>query len=79
VQRGPYRLIRHPSYTGGLLALVGAGLTRDNWLSLAALTLLPLAGVLVRIRYEEARLRDAFGADYRRYASRTARLVPGVW
>jgi len=79
VQSGPYRYVRHPSYTGMLLALAGLGIALDDWLSLLALTLLPLVGLLVRIRHEESVLLDALGEDYRDYASRTARLVPGVW
>jgi protein-S-isoprenylcysteine O-methyltransferase Ste14 len=40
---------------------------------------LPLAAVLVRIRVEEAELASALGQEYRSYASRTRRLVPGLW
>ena len=79
VERGPYHLVRHPSYTGGLLGLLGAGIALDNWLSVAALFFLPLAGVLVRIPYEEAQLRRGLGRAYVDYSARTARLVPGLW
>ena len=79
VERGPYHYVRHPSYAGGLLGLVGAGIALDNWLSVAALLLLPLAGVVVRIRYEEAQLRRGLGQPYVDYAARTARLIPGLW
>jgi protein-S-isoprenylcysteine O-methyltransferase Ste14 len=79
VDTGPYRLLRHPSYTGLLVALVGLGIALDNWLSLLALTALPLVGVLLRIRAEEAALSDALGERYASYASRTDRLIPGVW
>ncbi|MGC1752319.1 MAG: PEMT/PEM2 methyltransferase family protein, partial [Trebonia sp.] len=43
VASGPYRLLRHPSYTGILLACIGAGLTSANWAGLAAMALLPLS------------------------------------
>jgi protein-S-isoprenylcysteine O-methyltransferase Ste14 len=79
VTRGPYRLIRHPSYTGGLVALLGIGLTLASWLSILAATLVPLAAILVRIRVEENRLIAALGQDYRDYAARTRRLIPGIW
>jgi protein-S-isoprenylcysteine O-methyltransferase Ste14 len=79
VDYGPYRFVRHPSYSGMLVALVGLGIALDDWLSLLVLALLPLTGILVRIRYEESVLLDALGEDYRDYASRTSRLVPGVW
>jgi protein-S-isoprenylcysteine O-methyltransferase Ste14 len=79
VEDGPYRVLRHPSYTGLLMAFAGAGLALDNWLALAAIVLLPLAAVLVRIRVEEAALARRLGDAYRSYSARTRRLVPGVW
>jgi protein-S-isoprenylcysteine O-methyltransferase Ste14 len=79
VESGPYRYVRHPSYTGMLIGLIGLGIALDDWLSLLVLALLPLTGILVRIRYEESVLLDSLGDDYRDYASRTNRLVPGVW
>ena len=79
VENGPYGVLRHPSYTGQMLAFVGLGLALDNWLSLAVAVLLPLAAVLVRIRAEEAELDRALGDAYRSYSARRRRLVPGVW
>jgi protein-S-isoprenylcysteine O-methyltransferase Ste14 len=79
VESGPYRVLRHPSYTGALVALLGVGICLDNWLSVLALVVVPLLGILVRIRVEEARLTAALGNEYRDYAARTRRLLPGVW
>jgi protein-S-isoprenylcysteine O-methyltransferase Ste14 len=79
VERGPYRWVRHPSYTGLLLFFVGVGLSLDNWASLVVLALLPAAGLLVRIRAEERALVAALGDEYRRYAARRRRLFPGIW
>jgi protein-S-isoprenylcysteine O-methyltransferase Ste14 len=79
VQSGPYRLLRHPSYTGALVAFAGIGIALDNWLSLASLVLFPLVGFVVRIRREETALTTELGDAYRSYSARTSRLVPGVW
>jgi protein-S-isoprenylcysteine O-methyltransferase Ste14 len=79
VRSGPYRVLRHPSYTGGLVGLLGIGIALSNWLSIAALVLIPLAGILIRIRVEEAKLVSALGQDYSDYAARTCRLIPGLW
>jgi protein-S-isoprenylcysteine O-methyltransferase Ste14 len=78
VDAGPYRWIRHPSYTGFLLALAGVMLTYSNWLALIGM--LPvLAGFLYRIRVEERELSDELGDSYRSYMRRTKRLVPFVY
>ncbi len=79
VRSGPYRLLRHPSYTGLLLALLGLGLALQTWLGLLALIVLPLIGVLLRIRVEESVLTEALGQDYVSYAAETQRLIPGLW
>jgi protein-S-isoprenylcysteine O-methyltransferase Ste14 len=79
VDNGPYRFLRHPSYTGALGALLGIGIALDNWLAAAAIVLIPLAAVLIRIKVEETRLTAALGPEYGQYAARTQRLIPGVW
>jgi protein-S-isoprenylcysteine O-methyltransferase Ste14 len=79
VERGPYRWVRHPSYSGLLMFFVGLGLALSNWLSVIVLAVLPAAGLLVRIRSEERALLAALGDDYRRYAATHRRLFPGIW
>jgi protein-S-isoprenylcysteine O-methyltransferase len=79
VDTGIYRVIRHPAYLGHLAALLGIGLILGNWVSLAVLVLLPLAGVLYRIHVEEGALLRHFGPAYQEYAGRTKRLLPGIW
>lgn len=79
VDRGPYRWVRHPSYSGLLLIAAGLGLTYGNWLSLALMLMLPLAALLRRIQVEEGVLADALGRPYTDYLRRTKRLIPGLW
>jgi protein-S-isoprenylcysteine O-methyltransferase Ste14 len=79
VDAGPYRWVRHPSYSGLLMTLIGIGLALGNWAALAALTIPSTAGLVVRINVEERALRDALGEPYRRFAASRARLVPGLW
>jgi len=78
VESGPYRLIRHPAYAGGILRAAGLGLVLDNWLSLALLVAGMTAFVAARIRREEAILRSGL-EPYGGYERRTARLIPGLW
>jgi len=79
VTAGPYRVLRHPGHAGFLLACTGVGVTSANWVALAALTLLPLAVIIWRIRVEENALLATLGGRYRGYASGRKRLVPLVW
>lgn len=79
IDTGPYRVIRHPSYAGALLAYAGLGLLTGNAISLA-LFLVPIAAAYVyRIHVEEAALRQGVGEPYAAYSARTARLVPGIF
>jgi protein-S-isoprenylcysteine O-methyltransferase Ste14 len=79
VATGPYARIRHPSYAGLWLILIGLGLALGDWRSLAICALLPLPALLWRISVEEAELTRVLGDPYRRYQRQTRRLIPGVW
>jgi protein-S-isoprenylcysteine O-methyltransferase len=79
IETGPYRFLRHPSYTGGLLAFFGLGLCMGNAVSLAVLFIPVFLAFRRRMEIEEEALTGAFGADYRSYMQRTKRLVPFVY
>jgi protein-S-isoprenylcysteine O-methyltransferase Ste14 len=79
VTNGPYRWVRHPSYTGLLLIALGLGLGARNWLSLLVCAVVPALGLLPRIAVEESELARVLGEDYRGYQRTTRRLVPGLW
>jgi protein-S-isoprenylcysteine O-methyltransferase Ste14 len=77
VRSGPYRLARHPIYSGILLAVLGSVIALGEWRGLVALLLI-LAGFLRKIRIEEQYMLAQFGAAYRRYQAEVAALVPGL-
>jgi protein-S-isoprenylcysteine O-methyltransferase Ste14 len=79
IASGPYRVVRHPSYAGILLAVVGVGLTIGNWLSLISVTVAVACGLAFRIHVEERALLRDLGDDYRNYAATRKRLVPFLW
>ncbi len=79
IANGPYRILRHPAYAGGLLIYSGIGAMSANWVGLAAMTLLPLAVIVWRIHIEENALLKVLDDRYRRYASHHKRLVPLIW
>jgi protein-S-isoprenylcysteine O-methyltransferase Ste14 len=79
IDSGPYRYIRHPSYSGALLALLGLGLTLTNWASLAVLAACNIAGFAYRVAVEERALREVLGAPYIAYMEQTRRFIPFVF
>ncbi|HEY4153670.1 MAG TPA: isoprenylcysteine carboxylmethyltransferase family protein [Pseudolysinimonas sp.] len=79
VETGPYRLLRHPSYTGLLAVCLGIGLALGNWLALIVVVVLPTIAIVVRIRVEERALLAGIGEPYRRFAATRKRLIPWVW
>ena len=79
VEAGPYRWLRHPSYTGALACFFGLGIGLGDWASLAVIAVAVTAAFVRRIRVEEAVLADAFGARWDEHVRRTWRLLPGVW
>ena len=79
VERGPFRILRHPSYAGVLLAFVGLALSLRNWAALVVI-LVPIGAAFIhRMNVEENALSRALGPRYAEYMKRTKRLVPFVY
>ena len=76
IEIGPYRYVRHPSYSGALLSLLGFGLALGNWAALAAAFSSLGFAYFYRIPIEEQALSSALGDVYKQYTNRTWRLVP---
>jgi protein-S-isoprenylcysteine O-methyltransferase Ste14 len=74
VQTGPYRAIRHPIYTGLLLALVGTAAAIGEWRGVLAVAC-AFIGVRWKIRVEEERMRRTF-PQYEQYRNATSALIP---
>lgn len=79
VDDGPYRLVRHPSYSGLFLVFTGLGLMLFNWVALFVLTLPIFAMFVWRMNVEEHALMEALGEPYDDYMKHTKRFVPFVY
>ncbi len=79
IDSGPYRWVRHPSYSGLIIFFIGFALALTNFISLAILAIVPTIGLLARIHFEERALVASLGEPYRRYAATHKRLIPRVW
>ena len=77
LDHGPYKFTRNPMYLGHLIFLTGLAITFWSWF---ALILLAARAVWfhMRVLHDEARLQQAFGADYDRYRARVKRWIPHV-
>ncbi|MCB9183275.1 MAG: isoprenylcysteine carboxylmethyltransferase family protein [Flavobacteriales bacterium] len=75
ITSGPYSKVRHPIYTGLLLAFAGNVLIVGDWRGLLALALLFVA-FWMKLRKEEQLMLEVFGEDYRAYMNRTGTLLP---
>jgi protein-S-isoprenylcysteine O-methyltransferase Ste14 len=75
VRTGPYRWVRHPIYTGLIVALTGTALARDQWRGVAAVGMLWVSFTIKRLR-EEQFMRQTFGAQYLEYSRNTGAIFP---
>jgi protein-S-isoprenylcysteine O-methyltransferase Ste14 len=75
---GPYRLIRHPLYTMGFIALLSFSMLAANWY-IAGMNVLSFLILNIRVPMEEANLMKRFGEEYRSYMKRTGRYLPKIW
>lgn len=78
IRSGPYRYVRHPIYTGILLAFLGMAVTIGEWRALVGLGFAVLS-FAVKSRAEESRMRETFPVEYPEYQRETAALIPYVY
>jgi len=79
IRAGPYRYIRHPSYTGALLSFYGLAIGFENPWAALIIAVPPTVAFFIRMRVEEAVLRDAFPSEYPEYERATKRLLPFIY
>jgi protein-S-isoprenylcysteine O-methyltransferase Ste14 len=78
VDKGPYRLIRHPSYTGILITFIGISLAVQSLGALLVLIAVFIVAFGYRIRVEERTLLAELGDAYASYMKRTKRIIPYI-
>jgi protein-S-isoprenylcysteine O-methyltransferase Ste14 len=79
IREGPYRFIRHPSYTGAFLTLTGIGLAIQSWGALLVLLMIFCIVYGYRIRVEEKALILHTGEEYTAYMKTTKMLIPFIF
>lgn len=79
ITAGPYRFLRHPSYTGAFITMLGCAVFLQ---SIAGILIFGIAMLYVynlRIETEEKTLLQNFKEEYAQYSSRTWKMFPLVW
>jgi protein-S-isoprenylcysteine O-methyltransferase Ste14 len=79
IRTGLFKYVRHPSYLGLLIAVLGLGITMVNWPSTLVILVPHVVVILMRIEGEEKALEQRFGSDYQDYRAHTGRLIPAIY
>jgi protein-S-isoprenylcysteine O-methyltransferase Ste14 len=75
IRTGPYRWVRHPIYTGLIVASIGTVIALNQWRGVPAVFLLWLAFTIKRLK-EEQFMRQTFGEQYTAYTQTTGAIFP---
>jgi protein-S-isoprenylcysteine O-methyltransferase Ste14 len=79
VNRGAYRILRHPAYTAGIILNVGVAVGLGTWMGALLLGVACVAVYIYRIEVEERTLLAVIGEPYREFISTRRRLIPFVY
>jgi len=76
IRRGPYRIVRHPIYTGMFGMLIVSSMAHGHWLGLIIASFVYYLGTVMRIKSEEKLLREQFGSEYDDYTREVPAFIP---
>ena len=79
IEKGFYKVIRHPGYLGQLIIFIGISIALSNWLSVIVMFFPILIGYINRIRVEEKFMIEQMGDKYFGYQKRTKKLLPKIY
>jgi protein-S-isoprenylcysteine O-methyltransferase len=79
ITKGPYNIIRHPSYLGALLTFVGIAIFLNSTIGALFTIVVMMIAYTIRIKAEEKALTGLFGSAYTKYQNKTKKLIPYLW
>ncbi len=79
VRTGPYKLIRHPGYSGAFLTYVGTSLFLGAWIAFALSFIFLLFAFTRRVHFEEKELKKELGVSYENYCKEVKRFIPWIF
>jgi protein-S-isoprenylcysteine O-methyltransferase Ste14 len=78
IRTGPYRFVRHPSYTAGIMMFTGIGLALGSWFSFLLITIASIATYWYRVTIEERALLGTIGEQYASFMKERKRFIPHI-
>jgi protein-S-isoprenylcysteine O-methyltransferase Ste14 len=78
IRTGPYRFVRHPGYTAGMMMFIGIGLALGSWVSFVLLTIASIVTYWYRVTVEERVLLDTIGEPYASFMKERKRFIPYI-
>ena len=78
IRTGPYRFVRHPSYTAGIMMFTGIGLALGSWFSFLLITIASIATYWYRVTIEERALLGTIGEQYASFMKERKRFIPYI-
>jgi len=79
IEKGLYKIVRHPGYLGQLIIFLGISTSLSNWLSIIFMIVPVMIGYIYRIRIEEKFMVEQLGQKYLDYQTRTKKLIPKIY
>jgi len=78
IRTGPYRFVRHPSYTAGIMMFTGIGLALGSWFSFLLIAIASIATYWYRVTIEERALLGTIGEQYASFMKERKRFIPYI-
>ncbi|HEX5153339.1 MAG TPA: isoprenylcysteine carboxylmethyltransferase family protein [Parafilimonas sp.] len=79
IKSGPYSIVRHPSYLGAMVVMIGVPVLLNNVITFFTTIILLSIAYIIRINAEEKLLVSIFGDEYKKYSLYVKKLIPGIW
>jgi protein-S-isoprenylcysteine O-methyltransferase Ste14 len=79
IKSGPYSIVRHPSYLGAMIVMIGVPVLLNNVITFFITIMLLSIAYAIRINAEEKLLISIFGDEYKKYSLYVKKLIPGIW
>ena len=79
ITKGPYSVVRHPSYLGAWATISGAAIFFNSYVGFLSALIGMGVSYYIRMKLEEKALTEIFGQQYLNYQKKVKRIIPYIW